>query len=367
MPENPQIIQPGFSSDGGFHHLQRVCTAAGRGKQLQEACQLFCSNRSQLGADLECSSLPGILLPKQTTPCLVSHGSLLYWAALLAGTHFRLCLWFMNDIPITSAMFPVLCLVLGLWEAWSHLREDAVSAVQIVMLTSPFLHHFMVTPALPCCFLTNHGNVGSSSITGQICPSGCVTSLLMLCSCHSLFCTNHNKELQVAPNCTWAVKPFRQIFLLDSCLVSQTFSWSSNSEHKLEDPTENSSSQWGSGFLFCVEGKMSEQDQLSLLQQWSPSLLYNLFFGLDSVPTSLQDGQEYPSWHTQHAPTLFNWAMSRNNLHVSWIIHIYLFYSVCTLCIWNPPRMREVMGGTKSCLCCFPWYNDFPITSCGLL
>lgn len=38
MPENPQIIQPGFSCDAGFHHLQRVCTAAGGGKQLQEAC-----------------------------------------------------------------------------------------------------------------------------------------------------------------------------------------------------------------------------------------------------------------------------------------------------------------------------------------
>lgn len=77
MPGKPQIIQSSFCA-AGFHHLQRVCTAAGRGKQVQEACQLFCSNRTQLGADLECSSLPGILLPKQTSPCLVSHGSFLY-------------------------------------------------------------------------------------------------------------------------------------------------------------------------------------------------------------------------------------------------------------------------------------------------
>lgn len=121
MPENPQIIQSSFSGAAGFHHLQRVCTAAARRKQVQEACQLFCSNRAQLGADLECSSLPGILLPRQASPCLVSHGSFLHRAALLARAQFRLCLWFMDNIPTTSAMFPVLCLVLCLWEAWTHL------------------------------------------------------------------------------------------------------------------------------------------------------------------------------------------------------------------------------------------------------
>lgn len=147
MPENPQIIQSSFSCDAGFHHLQRICSAAARRKQVQEACQPFCSNRTQLGADLECSSLQGILLPKQTSPCLVSHGSFLYRAALLAGTQFRLCLWFMNNIPIASATFPVLCLVLGVFGKLGLIYwEDAVSVVHVGVLTSPFLYHLVFIP-----------------------------------------------------------------------------------------------------------------------------------------------------------------------------------------------------------------------------
>lgn len=190
MPENPQIIQSSFSCAAGFHHLQRVCTAAARRKQVQEACQLFCSNRAQLGADLECSSLLGILLPRQASPCLVSHGSFLHRAALLARAQFRLCLWFMGGITfppqVPCSQSSALCCVFGKLGPISW--EDAVSAVQVGLLTSPFLHHFVFTPdrihiISPSCFLTNYENMVSSPINGQIYTSGCVASCL--CCAHA--------------------------------------------------------------------------------------------------------------------------------------------------------------------------------------
>lgn len=232
MPGKPQIIQSSFSCAAGFHHLQRVCTAAGRGKQVQEACQLFCSNRTQLGADLECSSLPGILLPKQTSPCLVSHGSFLYRAALLGlSSDYALDWWMPFPSWVPCSQSSALCWVFGKLGLISW--EDVVPAVNVGVLPSPFLHHFVFTPngihmILPSCFLSNCENVVSSSINGQIYTSGWVISVFMLCSCHSLFCTNQNKDLQIAPNCTWAMTAFRQISLLDLCLVSGIFSWSSN-------------------------------------------------------------------------------------------------------------------------------------------
>lgn len=168
---------------------------------------------------------PRYFIAKTDTPCLVSHGSFLYPAALLAGTHFRLCLWFMNNIPITSAMFPVLCLVLGVFGKLG-LISGKMLYLQGKLLCSP----------LPSCTISLPPQIGSIWSCHPDKPWKCGAIINKWANLHQwvcylfvhavlmpqLFCTNHNKALQVAPNCTWAIKPWRQIFLWTCSLFHES-------------------------------------------------------------------------------------------------------------------------------------------------
>lgn len=83
-----------------------------------------------------------------------------------------------------------------------------------------------------------------------------------------------------------------------------------------------------------------------------PSLLPLLWFRSHLTLPLFRKVENFPpDTHNTPPHILFKWEISRNSLRVLRITY-YLFYSFCTLSIWNSPHFREVRKGTRSCLCC---------------